>query len=333
MHDITTYQLAVLAIAALASGIWLLVKGGDLTIDSAVWIAEHSGLSKLFIAATIIAFGTSAPELFTSINANMSGYPGVSLGNVVGSNIANILMVLGISAIVMPIAISSRAVRTDVIVMLIATMILTWGMIQGLFTRPMGLGMVALLIGYIVYQWKSDKLVDDEDEDEDGEGADIDTKSKAAWGLILGLAALVGGSELLVQGAIAGGGAMGVPEAVIGMTIVAFGTSLPELTTCIAAARKGQSDMIIGGILGSNIFNILSIVALTSVIKPLVADSRFLGFDLPMVILVTGVFAFIMLVSGRIGRVTGIVFLAGYLGFIALQYLMPGIALINTAGA
>jgi cation:H+ antiporter len=333
MHDITTYQLAILAIASLLSGIWLLVKGGDMTIDSAVWIAEHLGLSKLFIAATIIAFGTSAPELFTSINANMSGYPGVSLGNVVGSNIANILMVLGASAIVMPIAISSKAVRTDVIVMLVATAILSWGMIQGIFPRWMGAGMVALLAGYIIYQWKSDKLLEEDDDGNDEGDADIDSKSKAVWGLILGLTALIGGSELLVQGAISGGGAIGVPEAVIGMTVVAFGTSLPELTTCIAAARKQQSEMIIGGILGSNIFNILSIVALTSVIKPLVADSRFLGFDLPMVILVTGVFAFIMLATGRIGRVMGVIFMAGYLTFIALQYMSPGIEVLKLVGA
>lgn len=320
MHSLEPYPMSVLALGAIAFGIYLLVKGGDWTVDSAVWVADRSGLSKVFIAATIVAFGTSAPELFTSINANLTGYPGISLGNVVGSNIANVLMVLGVAALVAPIAISRSAIRVDVLVMMLATGALVAGMVLGIFPRIAGIAMVAALIGYIVYQYRANKLdVDDVEEVEDGFGS---TRT-ALLALFGGLLALVAGSELLVQGAIVGGIALGVPEAVIGMTVIAFGTSLPELTTSVTAARKGQSGMIIGGILGSNIFNILSIVAITSITRPLVADPRFLGFDLPVVVAVTTLFAAIMLMSGRIGRRTGAVFLVGYVAFIGVQYLGP----------
>lgn len=202
MDGLTVYQLALIALGAIGFAIWLLVKGSDVTIGSAVRIAESSGLSKLFTAATIVAFGTSAPELFTSVNANLSGYPGIFVGNVIGSNIANVLMVVGISAVIAPVLIDRKEVRVDTRMMIIATLVI--------------------------------------------------------------------GSEILVQGAVAGGYALGVPEAVIGMTVIAFGTSVPELTACVAAARKGQSDMIVGGIVGSNIFNILSVMAISAAVKPLI---------------------------------------------------------------
>ncbi|MEP3665799.1 MAG: calcium/sodium antiporter [Roseibium sp.] len=323
MDNLTLYQQIILPLGAIAFGIYLLVKGGDWTIDSAAWVAEKSGLSKLFIAATIIAFGTSAPELFTSINANLSDKPGISLGNVLGSNIANILMVLGAAAIVSPLVVSRKEVRVDVLVMIAATAVLAYGLYEGIFSRLFGLAMLAGLIVYIGYQFVTNKLDVDDDEDEDDEGPAFKGRGHAALILLLGLVALVIGSELLVQGAIAGGMAIGVPEAVIGMTVIAFGTSLPELTTCITAARKGQYDMVIGGILGSNIFNILSIVAITSIIRPLVADPSFLIVDLPTVIVVTLLLSGLMLFSGKIGRATGAAFLAGYLAFIGFQYLGP----------
>lgn len=326
MHSLSTYSMTVLALGAISFGIYLLVKGGDWTVDSAVWVAERSGLSKVFIAATIIAFGTSAPELFTSINANLTGYPGISLGNVVGSNVANVFMVLGVAALVAPIAISRSEVRVDVLVMMLATGALVAGMVAGVFPRVAGVAMVAALIGYIFYQYRANKLeVDEDDQDEDGFGS----SRSALLALFGGLFALVAGSELLVQGAIVGGVALGVPEAVIGMTVIAFGTSLPELTTSVTAAKKGQSGMIVGGILGSNIFNILSIVAITSITRPLVADPRFLGFDLPVVVLVTTIFAAILLATGRIGRMTGAVFLVGYVAFIGVQYLGPDPAIMT----
>lgn len=149
MHSLDSYQMAIIALGSIAFGIYLLVKGGDWTIDSAVAIADRSGLSKIFIAATIVAFGTSAPELFTSINANISGYPGISVGNVIGSNIANVLMVLGISAMIAPILINRAAIRIDAIVMILATAAMVPAILYGLLPRWGGIAMVVAIIGYI----------------------------------------------------------------------------------------------------------------------------------------------------------------------------------------
>ena len=314
MHSLDSYQMAIIALGSIAFGVYLLVKGGDWTIDSAVAIADRSGLSKMFIAATIVAFGTSAPELFTSINANISGYPGISVGNVIGSNVANVLMVIGVSAMIAPIFISRAAIRVDAIVMILATAAMVPAILYGLLPRWGGIAMVVAIIGYIIYQYKASKL-DVDDIEEAAEG----TKNPYLM-VTLGIITLLVGSELLVQGAVAGGIALGVPEAVIGMTMIAFGTSLPELTACVAAARKGESDMILGGIVGSNIFNILSVMAFSAVVKPLVIDSRFAAFDMPIVIAVTLVFALMLFAFGRIGRIAGAAMALAYIGFTALQY-------------
>lgn len=314
MHSLESYQLAVIALGAIAFGIYLLIKGGDWTIDNAVIVAEKSGMSKMFIAATIVAFGTSAPELFTSINANLSGFPGISVGNVIGSNIANILLVVAVSAMIAPVIFSTKEVRVDTLVMLGATIVTIPAVFSGILPSWAGFLMVGAIVLYIVYQYRASKLDTDElDDIEEGGG-------NAALMLFLGIATLLIGSEILVQGAVAGGLAIGVPEAVIGMTIVAFGTSVPELTACVAAARKGQSDIIVGGIVGSNIFNILSVLAITAAIKPIVIDTGFADFDLPAMVAITFAFAIFLLFIGRIGRIAGGIMFAGYLAFIALQY-------------
>jgi cation:H+ antiporter len=315
MHELESYQLIIIAIGAIAFGVYLLVKGGDWTIDNAVVIAEKSGLSKLFIAATIVAFGTSAPELFTSINANLSGFPGISVGNVIGSNIANVLMVVGVSAIIAPIIFSPSEVRVDTLVMLGATAAMAVAILYGLLPRWGGFAMVITIIIYIIYQYRASKLDVGDDDDDAG-------SSRPGLMLGLGILTLLVGSELLVQGAVAGGVALGVPEAVIGMTMIAFGTSLPELTACVAAARKNQSDLIVGGIIGSNIFNIFSVMAFSAIAKPLVIDGRFAHFDLAIVIGVTLLFALFLLFTGRIGRIVGAAMAFGYLAFTAAQYLI-----------
>lgn len=316
MDGLTGYQLAIISLGAIAFGIILLIKGGDITIDSAVRIAERSGLSKLFIAATIVAFGTSAPELFTSVNANITGYPGIAVGNVIGSNIANILMVIGISAVIAPVLIDRKQVRVDAIVMILATIAMAVAVWAEILPRWGGLAMIFSIVAYVFYQYKASKIDVDEDE---GDGDS--TLPGNPWLLVaIGIATLVIGSEILVQGAVAGGYALGVPEAVIGMTVIAFGTSLPELTACVAAARKGQSDMIVGGIVGSNVFNILSVMAFSAVIRPLVIDERFAYFDLPIVLVVTAIFAVFLLVVGRIGRIVGGLMAASYVIFTVAQY-------------
>lgn len=316
MHEISSYQLAAIAVGAIAFGIFLLVKGGDWTVDNAVVVAGRSGLSKLFISATIVAFGTSAPELFASVNANLSGFPGISVGNVIGSNIANVALVIAISAIIAPLIVDRTEVRVDVFVMIGATAGMVAAIYYGLLPRWGGAAMVAAIIAYIAYQYRASKL--DPDEIDGG-----DTPIWKAWTmLVLGILTLLVGSEILVQGAVAGGLALGVPEAVIGMTMIAFGTSLPELTACVAAARKREFSVIVGGILGSNIFNILSVMAISAIAKPLVVDAGFRDFDTPVVVGITIVFAALLLFGGKIGRTSGMIMLVGYVLFIGSQYLI-----------
>lgn len=313
MHELSTYELSLVAMGAIAFGIWLLIKG-DWTVDNAVTVAGNAGVSKLFIAATVVAFGTSAPELVTSVNANLSGFPGISVGNVIGSNIANVIMVVAVSALIAPIMFNRKEVRLDTIIMVIATICMVAAIIAGVLPTWGALAMVLTLVGYVFYQYKASKLDVDEVEEHEAGG------KHPVLMLIAGIVTLLIGSEVLVQGAVAGGQALGVPEAVIGMTLIAFGTSLPELTACVAAARKGQHDVIVGGIIGSNIFNIFSVMAFSALAKPLLIDPRFAAFDMYVVMAVTAVFAALLLVVGRIGRVTGGLMAISYLVFIAVQY-------------
>ncbi len=316
MHELQTYQLAIIALGAIAFGVYLLVKGGDWTVDNAVVVAEKSGLSKMFIAATVVAFGTSAPELFTSINANLSGYPGISVGNVIGSNIANVLLVVAISAMIAPLAWDRKEVRVDVFVMVAATSAMAVGVVYGIIPQWAGFAMVVSISLYILYQYMASKLdIDDVEEHESDD-------PHPGIMLGVGIVTLLIGSEIIVQGAVAGGAALGVPEAVIGMTVIAFGTSLPELTACVAAARKQQSDMIIGGIIGSNIFNILSVLAFSALSKALLIDARFAGFDLYAVLGVTIFFSVILLLIGRMARSVGFIMLVCYVAFVSAQHLL-----------
>lgn len=315
MNSIDHYQLLILSFSAVAFGLLLLLKGGDWTVRAAVAIAERKGLSKLFIGATIVAFGTSVPELFASVNANLKGFPGLSLGNIVGSNIANILLIVGAAAVVFAIKVDSRQLVKDVVTVIVATLLLVFLMMKGVIESWHGLLMFTALIGYIIFQYRSAGGF----HSPSPEG--LESMPKAVGLLALGLVLLALGAEVLVQGAVAAGQAIGVPEAVIGLTVVAFGTSLPELATSIAAARSHHTDVIIGNILGSNLFNILSIVAITAMVKPLVVPVSVTGFAMWFMLFTTGAFCAWMLYSGKVTRSLGAVLVVIYLLFIGEQYI------------
>lgn len=319
--ELPNYDLFVLAAGAILFGLFLLIKGGDWTIDAAVFVAERTGLSPLFIGATIISFGTSVPELFTSVNANMAGYPGISLGNVLGSNIANILLVLGATATVLQVEGKAKDLMKDMVMMLLATAILVFGMMVGIFSLVLGLIMFGILVAFVGYQYATNTLELEEDDDDEEGG--IETMGMALLILLGGLVALALGSEMLVKGAVVSGTIIGVPEAIIGLTVVAFGTSLPELSTCIAAARKRSLGLILGNIIGSNTFNILSIVALTAILKPLDVDPVLTGIQMWSTVAVTVGFAVWMLTVGKITKTMGYIMVAAYIAFIAAQYIVP----------
>ena len=319
--ELPNYDLFVLAAGAILFGLYLLIKGGDWTIDAAVFVAEKTGLSPLFIGATIISFGTSVPELFTSVNANLQGFPGISLGNVLGSNIANILLVLGATATILQVEGKAKDLMKDMVMMLIATAILVFGMLSGQFSTVLGLIMFAILAGFVGYQYFTNTLELEEDDDDDEGG--IETMQTALLILLGGLVALAVGSEMLVKGAVVSGTIIGVPEAIIGLTVVAFGTSLPELSTCVAAARKKSLGLILGNIIGSNTFNILSIVAITAIIKPLDVVSVLTGVQMWATVIVSVGFAAWMLTVGKITRNMGFAMVGAYILFIAAQYIVP----------
>ncbi len=323
--ELSNYELFVLAAGAVMFGLYLLIKGGDWTIDAAVFVAEKTGLSPLFIGATIISFGTSVPELFTSVNANLSGFPGISLGNVLGSNIANILLVLGATATILQVEGKAKDLMKDLFMMLLATAILVYGMMSGQFGTLLGLIMFAILVGFVAYQYFTNTLELEEEDDDDDDGG-ITSMQSAVLILIGGLLALAVGSEMLVRGAVVTGTIIGVPEAIIGLTVVAFGTSLPELSTCIAAARKQSLGLILGNIIGSNTFNILSIVALTAIIKPLDVVPVLTGVQMWATVAVSVGFAVWMLTVGKINKTLGYAMVAAYVAFVAAQYLVPAMA-------
>lgn len=212
-----------------------------------------------------------------------------------------------------PIVVDRREVRVDTLVMLAATALMSVAVVAGILPVWGGLVMLVCITGYILYQYKSSKI--EVYEEPDGQSG-----ANPYLFVLLGIGALLIGSEVLVQGAVAGGVALGVPEAVIGMTLIALGTSLPELTACVAVARKGQSEMIVGGIVGSNIFNIFSVMAISAMVRPLIIEPRFAQVDLPVVIGVTAAFALMLLAFGRIGRIAGGIMVAAYAAFILFQY-------------
>lgn len=318
MPDPSTLDLGILAAGAIIGGIYLLTLGGGWTITAAIAVAERARLSRMFIGATIVAFGTSVPELFTSVNANLQGEPDIALGNVVGSNVANILLVIGAAALVCPLAARRRTVARDLALMLVATAILVAGMLYGVFTTWMGAGMFALLVAFVVWQYLRREI--DVSEVEEVEMS----VPAAALRLLAGIGALLIGSELLIRGAVVAGGVLGVPDAVIGLTAVAVGTSLPELTASVAAAARRETDLIFGNIIGSNAFNILSIVALTAVIKPLAVDPELLGVELWVMAGAAAGFAALLMAGVTITRPLGVAFLAAYAAF--TLYLFRGLA-------
>ncbi len=314
MNSFSYYDTTILSLGALFLGIIMLIKGGGWAVEAGVFIAARYGVSPLIVGFTIIAFGTSLPELIVSIVANLQGSPGIALGNVLGSNIANILMVLGCTALISVLTVNvSRMLARDLIFMMLATVGLTALLYFGGIPRLVGFGMVAILGSYIFYQYRSmgsqesEPVVDD---------AMFKNDNLAYGTLILGLVCIAVGAEFLVKGAQVSAGLIGVPESIIALSIIAFGTSLPELSTSIIAARKGQSEMVIGNIIGSNVFNILMILGIASFVKPIASGDfapQILSFDIWVTLSVSFCLMLVLLLFGRINRITGSLFFLSYI--------------------
>ncbi len=296
----------------LIAGLIGLFFGGEALVRGSVGIARRMAIPPLLIGLTVVGFGTSTPELLVSVDAAWRGVPDIALGNIVGSNIANILLIIGLSALVWPIKVIGATLRRDTAVMMAAALALVPIFAMAQMGRPAGLVLVAGLVAYLVWAYRQPSEAVPEDV---GVPAPASALVSVLW-VIGGLIALMVGARFLVDGAVSIARGYGISEAFIGLTIVAVGTSLPELATSLIAAFRRQSEIAIGNIVGSNIFNVLGILGVTALIAPIPVASRFLTFDLPVMIAVSLVLTALLLTRPVIGRGVGVAMLAGYVAYV-----------------
>jgi cation:H+ antiporter len=299
-----------------------LFLGGEALVRGAVAIAVRLGISRLVIGLTIVGFGTSMPELLVSMNAALAGSSDIALGNVVGSNTANILLILGVSALVYPISNWDANVRRDALVAL-AVAVLTLILVQfSVIGRLAGLMMAAALGLYLWSIFAKEKLAPSQITDESDPHRETDMNQSVAVGaVVLGLLLLVFGADFLVEGATNIARSIGISEAVIGLTIVAVGTSLPELATSVAAALRKHSDVALGNVVGSNIFNILGILGLTAMVQPVGIGPNFASFDAPVMLAVTLLLAGLLFFVKVIDRRIGAAMVAAYAAYTAALFI------------
>lgn len=302
------------AVIKLLAGFVLLFFGGDWLVEGGVALARRFRISPLVIGMTIVAFGTSAPELLVSLISAIKGSAGIAIGNVVGSNIANIGLILGLTALICPIETDNSKVIRHGSIMIVASLLLIVFALNSGITRIEGLILFACLILFTTISVRKGRTQQQETDIDDLEGKPMTVL--AAIGLIvLSCAMLAFGADILVDGATTVASALGVSDKVIGLTIVALGTSLPELAASVAAAFKKQMDISIGNIIGSNIFNILCVLGVSTSIKPISLEFQdyvsdfiwMMGFSVFIIIFTT-----MRKKKGRLGRTAGILFLLAY---------------------
>lgn len=277
----------LLAFSAIIFGLILLVWSADKFVEGATSLAHHLGVSPLIIGITIIGFGTSAPEILVSIVAVVEGTPDIAIGNALGSNIANIGLILGVTAFITPIPIAKGLFRREYPLLVIATVLLTLCLIDGSLDQIDGLTLLLVLAAILIYLIKSHqndrKKNDIEDKLAEAIPENITLISAIIWSLV-GLTVLVGSSKILVWGATDIAQALGVSELIIGLTVIALGTSLPELAASIVSLKKGVPDMAIGNIIGSNLFNSLAVIGLPALVTDFSINTHAVTRDLPVVV-------------------------------------------------
>ncbi|MDG2953377.1 calcium/sodium antiporter [Bisgaard Taxon 10/6] len=305
---------------AIIAGLLLLIWSADRFVDGAAAVARHFGMPQLLIGIVIIGFGTSAPEMIVSAISAMNNNPGIALGNAYGSNITNIALILGCTALISPLAVNSQVLKLELPILLLITAISAYLIHDGEVSRS---DAVILLLIFAIYMgwtvWhgltqKSDTLVGDLQEH-------LNTREymplivSIIW-VLVGLILLIGSSQLLVWGAVEMAKYFGISDLVIGLTIVAVGTSLPEFASSLVAARKGEVDLAVGNIIGSNLFNTLAVVGLAGVISPMHAGQEVFSRDM----LVMSALTVLLLIfgfgkKGEINRLKGLIFLLAYIGY------------------
>ena len=311
VHNFSSIWLAYLA---LASGLSLLFLGGETLVAGASRLARRLGMSPLLVGLTVVAFGTSMPEMFVSLAAMFQGHGDIMVGNVVGSNIANVGLVLGVSAILMPLPVRHSDVYNELYLLLVASITVVLICWLGVFYRPFGLLFVGALIFYTVQAYRTEAAKNREN----GNSPDKSGPSslKIAGQISIGLVFLALGSNLFIDGAVDVALHFGVSELVIGLTLAAVGTSLPELASSIAAIRHGETQILVGNVVGSNLFNLLMVMGLTGLIRPFTFSPELMVRDLPVMIFFSGLLWLVIYFWHEVKRVHGVVMLAGYLGYL-----------------
>jgi cation:H+ antiporter len=306
-------------------GFALLIAGGEALVRGAVSVAARFGVSPLLIGVTLVGFGTSTPELVTSLQAAFGGFPGIAIGNVVGSNVANILLILGVAAVIMPMAIDPVSFRRDGTALAIATTLATGVIIYGALDQWMGGVLIFALLAYLVVAYRSDRSATAPVGQQDNhEGASVPGAVWLALGLALGgIAVTILGARLTVDAAVTLALLWGMSETVVGLTVVAVGTSLPELVTSVMAALRRQSGLAFGNVIGSNIYNILGILGITALVRPIPIPPQIAQLDVWIMLAATLALIIAVVAWRRIGRGTGLVFLGSYAAYTA--WLVAGV--------
>ena len=311
------------AFLAIVIGLALLVWSADRFVDGSAAAARQFGISPLVIGMVIVGFGTSAPEMVVSAVAASEGDPGIALGNAVGSNITNIALILGLTALLNPIPVQSGILRKELPILTLASALLAWQIFDGHISRieaALLLGIFVLLIGGAIWHGRRapDQCLDSEI-DKAIQAHPMSMARALIW-IVVGLVVLVASSQLLVWGAVEIARAFGVSNLFIGLTIVALGTSLPELASSLMASRKGELDIAIGNVLGSNLFNTLAVVGIAGVIQPMQVDPEVFLRDLPVMTVLTVslfLFGYGFGAPGSINRLDGGLLLSSYLSYTA----------------
>jgi len=316
----------IFPILSLIFSLIILLLSADIVVRGAVALALKLSVPPLLIGLTIVAFGTSAPELVISAEAVLDHLPGIAIGNVVGSNIANVLLVLGLSALILPIATSQPTIRRNTVLMIASTLLLIWISADQVLTFWDGailfFGILLFLIhsGLHAGQGPCDDSALDELREMEESGTLPATPLMIATLLLAGLIGLPIGSALLLDSAEALAIKAGVPEDVIGLSLVALGTSLPELATALAAALRGQSAVAMGNVIGSNIFNILAVLGVASMIADIPIPSQLWSTNLWVMLGSSAMIAPFVFTKRPIGKLWGIAFLIGYIVFLYLNF-------------
>ncbi|VTU06903.1 calcium/sodium antiporter [Actinobacillus porcinus] len=305
---------------AIIGGLFLLIWSADRFVDGAAATARHFGMPQLLIGIVIIGFGTSAPEMIVSALSAINGNPGIALGNAYGSNITNIALILGLTALIVPLAVNSQVLKQELPILILVTALSAYLLIDGDISRIDAWVLLSVFFIYMAWtiwhglQHKDDSLAADV-KDELQTQAYMPLAKALMW-VAIGLALLMGSSQLLVWGAVEVAHYFGVSDLIIGLTIVAVGTSLPELASSIMAARKNEVDLAVGNIIGSNLFNTLAVVGIAGAISPMHAGQEIFTRDM----LVMSVLTLLLLIfglgkQGQINRIKGLVFLLMYIGY------------------